>query len=72
MKDESKQCIKYNKKEATKNDLSMRRFLSKFKEQDVIQIRSKKPTYITDENKHEYHGYNTKEYVSTFVKNLYI
>jgi len=72
MKDESKQSIQYNKKEATKNDLAMRRFLSRFKEQDVIQIRSKKPTYITPENKHQYHGYNTPEYVSTLVKNLYV
>jgi len=72
MKDESKQSIQYNKKEATKNDLAMRRFLSRFKEQDVIQIRSKKPTYIKPGQEHEYHGYNTPEYVSTLVKNLYV
>ena len=72
MKDDSKQSIKFNKKEINKNDLAMRRFLSKFKEQEVIQIRSKKPTYITYENKHEYHGYNTTEYVTTLVKNLYV
>ena len=72
MKDESKQHIKQNKNESQPNDLAMRRFLSRFKKNEIIQIRSKNPTYITDENKHEYHGYNTTEYVTTLVKNLYV
>ena len=72
MKVETKEYINQNKKESPSTDLAMRRFLSRFNKNEIIQIRSKKPTYITDENKHEYHGYNTPEYVSTLVKNLYV
>lgn len=73
MKVETTQHTIQNKKESQpKTDLAMRRFLSRFNKNEIIQIRSKKPTYITDENKHEYHGYNTPEYVSTLVKNLYV
>jgi hypothetical protein len=71
MKNECKSNIKINKKESNYNDLARRRFLSKFKENEINTIRTKKPTY-TDSNPTDYHGYNTPEYVSTLVKNLYV
>ena len=78
MKDEIKQKNKINNKtESNHNDFSRRRFLSRFREQDVIKYRTEIQKEIKTKpsephEQYEYHGYNTTEYISTLVKNLYI
>lgn len=71
MKDEYKSIIKINKRESNYNDLANRRFLSKFKQNEVTNFRTEKQKF-TNTNTNNYHGYNTPEYVSTLVKNLYV
>ena len=75
MKDEIKQKNKINNKtESNQNDFSRRRFLSRFREQDVIKYRTEiqKEMKTKPSEQYEYRGYNTTEYISTLVKNLYI
>ena len=74
MKDVSTQYIKQNNKEIKHNDLVMRRFLSRFSKQEIIKYRTEKLNKMNTkpDEQPEYHGYNTPEYVTTLVKNLYV